>query len=484
MNRREFINKTAAASIVGGTAINTSAQIPIVQNKELIESKKSPKELDTQTSQKILSYKPNQQKIAAKFRKWHVESLLNQAADLIERCALQLKEYRSLDFSWTQLEIDLKSQNAELKLDQDRKDVFERDLIQLREKETFFKNTDEFNAKVIIEADKLYDFDTREGQGQAGWTKAGQNKNEKHIEDTFRSLDKTQTTKQIEWLTADVKYKQALLDIRSVNNSSKNQNIMPGQAFSLKWQRDLVGEKLQRDYEDAYDRTLIAEKGLDEIYGFKKNPATPPDNLTTMDERITYLTNWVRNSIEWLVSFQQLDQAFTRVISIKSILEEEAWEAIIAADDIYEGRIRIPNSLFSGHEFVRLRGIGASLLGKKDKKVGVIPWSILLSVPKQAQYLMNGNLTKIEQTDMPKCLLGRVENREVYRPLEICGMISLMNASPIGQPIATGISAEDGMWGIDIMRPQNSPERFEKLDDIILEINVVGIPNNYAINYL
>jgi hypothetical protein len=51
---------------------------------------------DTAKVFRIIDYRPNQQMLSTKFRPWHVEALLNQAADLIDRCLAELREYSSL----------------------------------------------------------------------------------------------------------------------------------------------------------------------------------------------------------------------------------------------------------------------------------------------------------------------------------------------------------------------------------------------------
>ena len=50
----------------------------------------------------VVSYLPDPKLLAAKFRPWHTEALLDQAAFLIERCLGDFKEYSDLDYRWKQ----------------------------------------------------------------------------------------------------------------------------------------------------------------------------------------------------------------------------------------------------------------------------------------------------------------------------------------------------------------------------------------------
>src|SRR5688572_6239812 len=89
-----------------------------------------------------LFYIPDMTLLEQKFRFWHVEPLLNQAADIIDKCLEELREYRSLDYSWHQFQTDLRIQEKELLLDKNRPDFIDRDLKVARSKELFLNNSE------------------------------------------------------------------------------------------------------------------------------------------------------------------------------------------------------------------------------------------------------------------------------------------------------------------------------------------------------
>ena len=87
--------------------------------------------------------------------------------------------------------------------------------------------------------------------------------------------------------------------------------------MALRQQAEQLKSHLQRDFEDGYNRLVVASDGLARIYGFKRPSGKPlPDNKRRLDGEDVLDANvaWVRGAIAWLVAFAQRDQAFTQVI--------------------------------------------------------------------------------------------------------------------------------------------------------------------------
>ena len=106
-------------------------------------------------------------------------------------------------------------------------------------------------------------------------------------------------------------------------------------------------------------------------------------------------------------------------------------------------------------------------------EAGKVPWSITLQLPEQALYERSGQSVPVNQFGRPVCLLGRVENRRSLRSLEICASNSWIDASPIGR----GTSA--GLWSLEVFKPVGATsESFGHLEDVVLELSVVGVPRS------
>lgn len=230
--------------------------------------------------------------------------------------------------------------------------------------------------------------------------------------------------------------------------------------FSFKAQIDEIEKRLKRDFEDAFNRLFQAHEGLKLIYGFDVNLPNKTSNP------ISDFSLWNRQAIEFLVAYQQLDQAFTRAISVRTLLSKDDWNAL----ETKPVQFSLNSKLFIHHENVRFRGIGASIIGK----AGLIPWSIKISLPKKAIYIRGGIPVHVDQNEFSSCLIGVVENRNSVRPMEYCGAVSLMNLSPIGDEEFNG----KGLWEIILEKPEKFSEMFLDIDDIILEINVVAQPKS------
>jgi hypothetical protein len=390
----------------------------------------------------IVSYRPDPDMLAANFRHWHVEALLNEAAILIERCVLDFREFSSLDFAWNQFQTDLETQEKQLNLDQ--------------------KN--EVKVETEVEAKK-----------EVEWVS---NQELLPSQDETSSADVSQESVEEEGgETAEVEpalamtgasVPQSTLQIRAEAVQRKKELSAPGRPFALDEQRDLILKRVCRDYEEAINRACVAHEGLKIIFGLHEMSSPLGSEAETLATSITKLSIWVQNAVEWLVEYQQLEQEFTRVISLRALLNRSAWVQLKQSRDNFSTKVQIPADLFKGYDNCRLRGIGAALIGEAGK----VPWSIMLRLPTEAIYERSGRIADVDQSGRSSCLLGRVENRRSDRPLEICGDTILLNASPIGRYNAAG-----GSWSIDLVKPMGAAsESFGHVEDVVLEIDVLGMP--------
>lgn len=384
----------------------------------------------------IASYRPDPNMLAANFRLWHVEALLDQAATLIGRCLEDFRQYASLDYALHQFQSDLETQEKQLDLDKKRRaeGYFDREVATAQNRESH------------LEASPL---------------------EESKEEMRTRAVDAEEIGRQLAQATADASFRKSALEIRAEALQRKKELSAPGKPLALEEQRDLALKRLCRDYEQALNRACVAEEGLKHIY----DHAEPTSPLQFADETlpasISNLAIWIRNCTEWLVRYQLQEQAFTRVVSVRSLLTRSTWVQLKQTRDSFSIKLQVPTDLFRGHDNCRMRGIGASLIGE----AGTVPWSLTIRLPDEAVYERAGLSVEVDQSARPSCLLGRVENRRSVRPLELYGASSLINASPVGR------STPRGLWSLEIFKPAGaSSESFSQLEDVLLEISAVGTP--------
>jgi hypothetical protein len=421
----------------------------------------------------VSKYKPSREDIAARFRYWHAGPLLNQAADLIEQCESALRAFQVTAISASELRILLDAEGKDIELMEARRTdgLFRRDIVIGERVQQSQQNTDTAFANSLAEAQKLFNYEEGQSQGAAGWTRNAITLREKTIAAEERLAEKEITAKRLEWSRQDTEYEDRKFEMRKAEHKERVALTAPGQPLAYAWRAKLAASRVLLTYEQAFARAKAAEEGLARVYGREADGVTPPDG-SLEEERISHVGDWIRQALEWLVQYEQLDQAFTRSVALRAVVERQdigLWTRLQHAIDSFEFAMQIPPGLFDHVDNVRLRGLGASLVGRS----GNVPWAMTVSVPTRAVFLRNGTSLQAQAAGdtVPSCLLGRVENRSSVRPIEQAGMISLMNLSPIGE------QSNGGRWQFRIERPSASAEEsFSRLDDIVLDLSCVGRP--------
>ena len=383
----------------------------------------------------IVLYRPDPDLLAARFSYWHIEALLCQADSLITRCIRDFRDYSSLDFAWNQFEIELETQEKKLGIYNPPagKDIFDRDVAQ----------------------------------------------EERSISAAEEPQEESEILTLVEPVEADLALSapaespglRSSLDFRTEAFQRKKALSAPGRPFALDEQRDLALKRLCRDYEEAVNRACVAEEGLDKLYGRVGQASPLPSEAETLGTSITTLSIWIRDSLEWLIAYRQREQTFTRVVSVRSLMNRNAWALVKHSRDNYATKLQVPVDLFRGYDNCHVRGVAATLVGE----AGTVPWTIMLRLPDEAVFENSGQSVEVDQSGRASCLLGRVESHRSARPPELCGVNSLLDASPIGR------SNQGGVWSLEIVKPTGaSSESFSHLEDVVLEVSAAGIQQKTA----
>ena len=412
-------------------------------------------------------YSPSDEEVSAEFRHWHIESLLNDGSDLIDRCLASLHRLQALvrereglvlelDFREKEARLEFQKVYGETSLDDDDANA----------RADFLKFSAPLFRTSVAEANKLYSYETGESQGMAGWTQAGQNKAEKGIdgirrEQLSRIVDVTRARNTARREHAEVVRDKTLRHIGAIRES-----MVDGGPLDYDRPIALTGERLKRDYEDAFRRGVAAEKGLGLILGIG-GAGLRPDRDASIDEAVAHVAKWFRTRTAMVAAYLQRDQGLTVSVSVRSLLSDKEWEEVRKAKTAHRVQFFVPASRFTAHENVRLRGLACILLGK----VGQAQWGASLRLPASALYIRGSKPVPTDQQSLPPCPLGRVLGAESSREPERGGQVSLVNASPIGDE-----SKKQGMWELSITAPGRFPGGFKELDDIMIEIDASGVP--------
>jgi hypothetical protein len=411
-------------------------------------------------------YRPAKTRLAG-FRYWHVEPLLNQTADLLDRCTKDTAEYNALRAQWETLLLQTTKAKRDQEIVQDRVQAgwLDQNSIALRnEGESLYANSKTLDqSRGIIEDLRI------NPQGIPGIASIELQLGDNSLAASPTHFGKLTNEAKIAWEEKEKAFRGREIESDQLDLAARLA-AMADKAGALNFsdQADRVGDRIARDLEDAIDRLTVASDGLSKLYGYAVKPPALRDY--PLDEAI----RWTRDAIKWLVAFGQLDQSFTRVFSIKTLVGERLWTSS-KKDAIASGKLalafRIPRGPFDQHTFVRLRGLSAVAVGPAPTSG---PWLAEVAMPQKAVSAQNsqGEVSDnvLDQTTLPSCHLGRVGTYEISRQPEMGGMIALMNASPIG------VDGPPGQCALNLRPPFENKDDFSRLNDLHVELSVVGRP--------
>lgn len=440
----------------------------------------------------VALYVPDSKKVDKNFRFWHVETLLNSAADLLDRCIAEQSRFEALYAQKASLECSLTAEINAVRLETDKQEAQRahhlRPLLDAQEKQDRLEQMHTAYEQARIEYS--------EGNTEVQSDKDNKNKSaaqaaihthaiaiarwEMELSEARREVERAEEKDM-----GYVAIQERNLDDASALLEKKRSFIESGKELDFGGQAERVRRRVIRDYEDAVDRLVAAADGLAKIYGYhgyvnKDEKAGKIGALIAFKPQLDLVnqgilqpietaTTWVREAIRWLSVFTQHDQTFTVTVSIKRALETK-WPQLIE-NEMESGPVEFPvdESLFKLHRYVRLRGISAT--SQLLSTASPFPIRCVVTVPKQACHVLNvdGEFkeSEVRQRFMPSCVLGRVTDVRIPQDPEICGAISLMNASPIGR-------GDHPLWSIQVQRIAESP--LTEIEDIFLEIKVSGQP--------
>jgi hypothetical protein len=239
---------------------------------------------------------------------------------------------------------------------------------------------------------------------------------------------------------------------------------MDGGALNFAERRDQSKVRFTRDFNDALSRLNSLSKGLSLLYGYSLSgggDTTPEKELVSLKRvlapdfagKLDSITNQVRDAIAWLIRFQASEQTYRYCVSLRYSPDgSDTWD-----DGINKGgswSIKIPEELFSGQRHVRLRGISL-FANSTDNSI----WRCTLSCDHNGSIKwLDGTNVQLDQSRIPKLFFGRVSQRESVRPPESGNGAAVHNISPFG------------IWQLEIASTQATG--LAALQDIEIDLEV------------
>lgn len=406
----------------------------------------------------------------ARFRPWHVEINLNKAADLLDRCLADRAALNALRAQQALLDLSVLLDRHELEIDEDRVQSGYHDAKSAlaSEKATMLENTLANFGVIDPYLQRAHEASPGGSPGQ--WQTGA----EVHKNAIYRDqLSNDRVIAKSDSITVAQEVGRAKTRTRLARNRLEQKVQLASAAGPLDYafQARALLLRIQRDLSDATDRLVVASAGLRDIYGYPED--FPLLSIRSKGEdqfqlsRLDAAVVWVRDAIRWLAAFSQLDQSFVVSLSLKSLLGEKKFREVISGGTAF---FSIPSKHLVKHRYMRLRGLSAQSV--TSRPTGVL--SIELTPPRRGRFVVldergNTKTLEVDQSTMPECVLGRVQDYRVAFVPDISGAISLMNASPMGDE-----ASDDGRWRFSATLSGNLSA--EDLEDVIVDFRLCGRP--------
>jgi len=396
-----------------------------------------------------------------KFRYWQVESLVNQASELLEKCLAQRHIARELSARALILSHQISLEEKELELE--RAKSIEISHLEKDQEDYEINTLKEIKENYYVEslrlADQIHGKDP--SQANARMVKAA-NADVKELGLKIEMLTRTKSHRDLEREKITNIYSTKFANFTARQAKSKDELGI----LNYQNQATAIFNLMKSDFMDAVRRIKASEKGLRQIFGYQEKLPNIDSDESLLDQYIEQ----VRSVKRWLIGLSHKDQATSRIVSIRDIFDDHEWKNKtndIKAGSTLEFLFNLDEKFFD-LKLVRLRGISAYIDGNINQ-----PWFGEIWVPKIALIRhFTGVSDNVNQSDFPSCKLGRIDGIKSYRAPDVYGGSSLVNASPI-----SNTNFESGRWRVVINVPISRRDIKYDINDIMLEICVVGQSN-------
>lgn len=212
-----------------------------------------------------------------------------------------------------------------------------------------------------------------------------------------------------------------------------------------------IKRRFEQDFNNALGRLRAASQGLDTLFGYTDPLPSDVKNLDFFDECLS----WARRSTDWLIRFARLEQSYVHVVSLRDALGRSAFNA---GRSTRRWQLPITHDSFPGMSHVRMRGLSVFVDDALIKRA----WKLKVAPPRSSEMRQQGgSIKKLDQSEIRPVVVGRAAEYGSPRDPDINGTSSLMNVSPIGR------------WEIELWGETPSTDHLAGLDDVVLHLITV-----------
>jgi hypothetical protein len=226
-----------------------------------------------------------------------------------------------------------------------------------------------------------------------------------------------------EWSRKDIAFKRQRKQVAfEIAVKRASQTYMDKGVLNYKEKIEVVEKRFSSDLREVIARLIAIQTGMKQLYGYVDPELGEFKSGFSFDDTVL----WVRNAISWLVRFSRIEQNYVLPISVKQTAS--AWASGLSQGewtfDVKE------ETCFPAQRNIRLRGISAAITSNNADGL----WRVSIRAPKRSytRHISTNEVVDLDQSKLPACILGRVTNRYGRREAEITGINALHNASPFG----------------------------------------------------
>jgi hypothetical protein len=268
------------------------------------------------------------------------------------------------------------------------------------------------------------------------------------------------------WLMREVDFqRQRTEQARYLMDLRVRLAVEKGGPFNYREKMDVVSDRINRGFNEAVARLKAIEIGLDTIFGFKhplpqsvnefmpgSSGVLPVASSGILDDCV----EWVRQAIAWIVRFSNFDQSCVVTLSLKQHTNQ-AWE-----DGVRYGawKFKLTDEQtgdFFGMSCIRINSVSASVVGGNLQGL----WKISVKPPRSAVYThLGGDKVSVDQKEIPTLILGRVGTRQLLREPDFAARSAFRNFSPLGD------------WEVTLGDRSSRGESRLEIEDIELDVEI------------
>jgi len=172
---------------------------------------------------------------------------------------------------------------------------------------------------------------------------------------------------QTKWSLAEIGFRQEKLQVeRDALWEKVFQAQSPGGLFNYTERIEPLKRHFSNDFREALATLAAAQRGLKDLYDYA--PQFPQPGAPGYFDEVMV---WVRNAQTRIAQFSHMDQNYVLAVSVKDLAKSQ-WATGLSSS---QWTFDVPDELFEGQAHVRLRGLGLAVVGEPEvpKKPGPEP---------------------------------------------------------------------------------------------------------------